>query len=161
MPSNVRVTNPGGSSNGDSHAAGRGRLRLKLAAIAYSTARHGIDADVRLLRSALALLCLAAFEYYEACTGADPSKRPVDPYLDFDNGKRASAAVERARDRLQLGAMAYGGARHGIDADAGMARAGLAIIAQASMEYYESFAGAEPSKRPVDALFAQIGGGAP
>lgn len=81
MPSNVRV-----SSVGDSHAAGRARLKLKLAAIAYVNARHGIDADVGLSRAGLALLASAAIEYYEALTGADPSKRPVDPHLQLDNG---------------------------------------------------------------------------
>lgn len=81
MPSHVRV-----SSNGDSHAAGRARLKLKLAAIAYVNARHGVDADVGMSRAGLALLAQAAMEYYEALTGADPKNRPVDPYLQLDNG---------------------------------------------------------------------------
>jgi hypothetical protein len=81
MPSNVRVT-----TNGDSHAIGRARVRLKLAAIAYTDARHGIDADVGMARAGLALLAQAAVEYYEALTGADPRNRPVDPHLQLDNG---------------------------------------------------------------------------
>jgi hypothetical protein len=81
MPSHVRVT-----SNGDSHAIGRARVRLKLAAIAYVNARHGIDADVGLSRAGLALLCSCAVEYYEALMGADPSKRQLDPHLQLDNG---------------------------------------------------------------------------
>jgi hypothetical protein len=61
-------------------------MKLKLAAIAYSNARHGIDADVGLSRQGLAILAQAAVEYYEALTGADPAKRPIDPYLQLDNG---------------------------------------------------------------------------
>ncbi len=82
MPSSVRVTTAGG----DSHAAGRARLKLKLAAIAYVNARHGVDADVGLSRAGLALLAQAAIEYYEALTGADPRKRPVDPHLQQLDG---------------------------------------------------------------------------
>lgn len=81
MPSHVRVT-----SNGDSHAIGRARVKLKLAAIAYANARHGIDADVGLSRAGLALLCQLACEYYEALANADPHKRPLDPHLQIDNG---------------------------------------------------------------------------
>jgi len=73
-------------SNGDSHAAGRARLRLKLAAIAYSNSRHGIDADVGLARAGLALLAQAAIEYYEALAGAASRDRPVDPHLHLDSG---------------------------------------------------------------------------
>lgn len=80
MPSHVRVN----GSGGDSHAAGRARVRLKLAAIAFVNARHGIDADQGLARAGLALLCSAAIEYYEAAIGADPRKRPVDLNLPLD-----------------------------------------------------------------------------
>lgn len=76
MPPNVRV-----SSNGDSHAIGRARVKLKLAAIAYTNARHGVDADVGLSRAGLALLCATAIEYYEALTGTKPDARLVDPLL--------------------------------------------------------------------------------
>jgi hypothetical protein len=77
MAANVRVTN-----NGDSHAIGQARMRLKLAALAYVNARHGVDADVGIARAGLAVLCTAAVQYYEALTGADPKKRPGDPQLD-------------------------------------------------------------------------------
>lgn len=83
MPTNVRVS---GNGTGDSHAAGRARLKLKLAAIAYGNARHGIDADQGLSRAGLALLCQAAIEYVEAITGSDPKRRPIDPHLQLDNG---------------------------------------------------------------------------
>jgi hypothetical protein len=85
VPSQVRVS----GGNGDSHAAGRARLKLKLAAIAYVNARHGIDADAGLSRAGLALLAQAAIEYYEAIAGADPSSRPVDPHLQLDNSNGA------------------------------------------------------------------------
>lgn len=81
MPSNVRVSSNG---HGNTHEAGRARLRLKLAAIAYVNARHGVDADAGLSRAGLALLASAAIEYYEALTGADPSKRPTDPVFQID-----------------------------------------------------------------------------
>jgi hypothetical protein len=85
VPSHVRVSG-GLNGGGDSHAAGRARLKLKLAAIAYGNARHGIDADVGLSRAGLALLCAAAIEYYESLPAVDPGKRPVDPYLQLDTG---------------------------------------------------------------------------
>lgn len=82
MSANVRVS----GGNGDSYAAGRARVKLKLAAIAYVNARHGVDADAGLSRAGLALLANAAIEYYEALTGADSKHRPVDPGLRLDNG---------------------------------------------------------------------------
>lgn len=81
MPTKVTV-----SHNGDSHAIGRARLRLKLAAIAYTNARHGVDAEVGIAREGLALLCSLACEYYEALTGADPRDRPIDPNLRLNGG---------------------------------------------------------------------------
>lgn len=133
MPVNVRV-----SGTGDSHAAGRSRLRLKLAAIGYVNARHGVDTDVGLARAGRALLRTAAIEYYEAVTGADPKHRPNSARLPLDNGT------------LELAAIAYVNARHGVDADSGLARAGLALLAQAAMEFYETLVGADPKKRAVD-----------
>jgi hypothetical protein len=82
MSATVRVS----GGNGDSRTAGLARLRLKLAAIAYVNARHGVDADAGLSRAGLALLASAAIEYYEALTGTDPKHRPVDPGLRLDNG---------------------------------------------------------------------------
>lgn len=132
MPNNsVRVSN-----NGDSHAAGRARYGLKLAAIGYASARHGVDADVAKARTGRAHLHSAAFEYYEAITGMGLQKRSVDLY-QFD-------------DDLTYAASAYVNARHGIDADMGLCRAGLAILCSASVEFCEAVAGADPKKRPVD-----------
>ena len=81
MPTKVQV-----SQNGDSHAIGRARLRLKLAALAYANARHGVDADVGISREGLALLCAMACEYYEALTGADSRERPIDPNFRLHGG---------------------------------------------------------------------------
>jgi hypothetical protein len=133
VPSIVRVT-----SNGDSHAIARVRQRLKLAAIGYAAARHGIDADVRKCRAGFIRLARMSIEYGETLMGADPRKRPIDPHLLPDN------------EDLMLAAIAYAAARHGVDADAGMSRAGLADLAQVSIDYYEVFLGAAPRKRPVD-----------
>jgi hypothetical protein len=81
MPPKVTV-----SQTGDSHAIGAARLRLKLAALAYTNARHGVDADVGMSRAGLALLCASAIEYYEALTGADPRDRPIDHQLRLNGG---------------------------------------------------------------------------
>lgn len=81
MPTKVTL-----SQTGDSHAIGAARLRLKLAAIAYVNARHGVDADVGMSRAGLQLLCSAAVEYYEALIGADPRDRPVDASLRLNGG---------------------------------------------------------------------------
>ena len=116
---------------------GRARVKLKLAAIAYVNSRHGIDADIRLTRAGLALLYNTAIDYYEALTGADPKKRLV-PDLQLDNVKLCIAAI------------AYVNARHGVDADAGLSRAGLALLCNAAIEYCEALMGGHPKKRPVD-----------
>jgi len=132
VPSNnVRVSN-----NGDSHAAGQARYGLKIAAIGYDSARHGIDADVKKARTGRAHLHSAAFEYYEAITGTRLQKRSIDLY-QFD-------------DDLTHAASAYVNARHGIDADTGLCRAGLALLCSASIEFCEAVAGADPRNRPVD-----------
>jgi hypothetical protein len=134
VPSNVRV-----SSVGDSHAMGRGRLKIKLAAIAYVCSLHGVDASVDRTRVGLVGLHIAAFEYYEELTGTDPRARPAEP---LHNAK--------ITHKLALAAMAYVNARHGVDADAGLSRAGLALLCSVAIEYCESIAGADPRKRPVD-----------
>jgi hypothetical protein len=139
VPNHVRV-----SSVGDSHAAGRARLKLKLAAIGYVNTRHGIDADVGLSRAGLALLTCAAVEYYAGLTGADMKGR--------------SASPARQLEDLQLAAIAYVNARHGVDADVGLARTGLALLAQAAIAYGEAIIGADPKQRPVDPHL-QLGNG--
>src|ERR1700751_1256304 len=133
---------------GDSLAAGHGRQKLKLAAIAYVNARHGVDADAEISRAGLGFLAQAALEYYEALMGADLKRRPTDPYFQLEGVDYPDGG--RARKRLQLAALAYVNARHGIDADQGMSRAGLALLAQAALEYYEALFAAVPKKQPAD-----------
>lgn len=139
MPAPVRV------SGGDSHAAGRARQHLKLAAIGYANARHGVDACAELALAARVLLCQKAVEFVEALSGSAPKGRRIDP-------QRGD------HETLQLAAIAYASARHGIDADVGVAREGLALLCQASINYVESLPKEEPlSKRSPQAPL-QIGG---
>ena len=151
MPPHAR--HPG---TGDSLAAGHGRQKLKLAAIGYVNARHGVDADVDIARAGLALLTQTALEYYEALMGASPKNRPADPYFLIDDVDVPEAT--RARQRLRLAAIAYVNARHGIDADRGMSQAGLALLAQAALEYYEVIMSTASSTNRQEAPL-QIGNG--
>lgn len=140
MPVHARV------SGGDSHAAGRARQHLKLAAIAYANARHGVDASVELARAALAFLCQKAVEFVDALSGSAPRGRRID----LQHGDH---------ETLQLAAIAYASARHGIDADVGVAREGLALLCQSAINYDESLPKEEMPKRSVHTRL-QIGGGA-
>ena len=144
----VRVTNNGSSTGTvDSHLAGRTRMRLKLAAIAYASARHGIDADDELAAAGLQMLCQVATEYYEVVAGGACV------------GEGDGPSARRGRVRLKLVAIAYMTARHGIDADQGLARTGLQLLCQAAIEYCEAIMGPSTRKKTVDP-FLQIGSGA-
>jgi hypothetical protein len=148
VPTHVRV-----SGTGDSHAAGRSRVVLKIGAIGYVSARHGIDTDARFARLARTRFRFAAVEYYEVVTAADPKNRPANLQQLIENGLNGD---------LEVAGIAYVSARHGVDADVGMSRAGLAILAQAAMDYgHEILTGArmDPKKRPADPFF-QLGNGA-
>ena len=140
----------------DSLAAGQGRQKLKLGAIGLVTARHGVDATVELAHAAVVYYCQMGLEYYEALMGTSPKNRPVDPYLQF--GEIDVPEVKRSRERFVLAGFAYAGARHGIDADAGMARTGMALMAQAALEYYETLVRVAPKKQPTE-VPRQIGNG--
>jgi hypothetical protein len=141
MPSYARV------NGGDSHAAGRARQRLKLAAISYFNARHGIDTDVELARAGLMFLCQMAVDYFVASLpGTHFKNRRLDLYAQGDS------------EMLQLAAIAYVGARHGVDADVGMTREGLAILCQAAIDFVESLPKEDQSKRSADSHL-QIGNG--
>ncbi len=59
--------------------------RLKLAATAYTTARHGADSNVEICRAGMAVLCEAAIRYCEDLTGRKPSG-VVDPTLALEDG---------------------------------------------------------------------------
>lgn len=141
MPASVRV------NGGDSHAAGRARQHLKLAAIGYANARHGVDADAELARAAIGFLCQKAAEFVETLSVASPKNRRID--------------LQRGdHETLQLAAIAYASARHGIDADVGMTREGLALLCQAAINYVESLPKEEPLKRQGSSPRLQIGNGA-
>lgn len=141
MPSHTRVTGI------DSPAAqGRARQRLKLFAIGYVNARHGIDASVDRAQAALFSLCQTAIEFVEALPGSLLKNRRIDLYRQGDNST------------LQFAAIAYAHARHGIDADVGMAREGLALLCQASIDFVESLPREDLAKRS-NGLPHQIGSG--
>jgi hypothetical protein len=142
MPSHTRVT------GGDSHAAGVARQRLKLAAIGYANSRHGIDAEIGLVNAAIGFLCQRAIEFVEALPGSHLMHRRGDLYRQGDS------------EKLQHTAIAYACARHGIDADVGMSREGMATLCQAAIDFVESLPKEDqPSKRAADPHF-QLNGGA-
>lgn len=145
MPAHARV-NGGDAHASNSHAAGRARQRLKLAAIGYVNARHGIDTDVDLARAGLMFLCQMAIEFVASLPGTYLKNRRIDLYAQGNS------------ETLKLAAIAYVSARHGIDADVGMSREGLAILCQAAIDFVESLPKDEP-KRSADP-HRQIGNGA-
>lgn len=130
----------------DSLAAGRGRQRLKLAAIGYVHSRHGVDADVESARANLMRLCQMAIEFVETLSGAHLKNRRIDLYRQGDN------------EALKFAAIAYVSARHGIDADRGLTQEGLQLLCQAAIDFVESLP-REDLKRPADPHH-QIGHGA-
>ena len=143
MPAHARVN----GSAGDSHAAGRGRQRLKLGAIGYASIRHGIDTDVDLVRTGVRVLCQMAIEFVAALPGMLLKNRRIDLYAQGNS------------EMLQLAAIAYASARHGVDADVGMAREGLAMLCQAAIDFVESLPKEDQPKRSTDPHL-QIGNGA-
>ena len=142
MPSPARVNGNGS----DSHAAGRARQRLKLAAIGYVNARHGVDTDIDLARAGLMFLCQMAIDFVAALPGAQLRNRRLDLYAQGNS------------EMLQLAAIAYVNARHGMDADRGMTQEGLALLCQAAIDFVESLPKEDPSKRSADPQ-RQIGNG--
>lgn len=139
MPTHSRVIGNGG----DSHAAGRGRQRLKFAAMGYGHSRHGVDADEGLTRVAVMHLCKTAFEYAEAAIPGSTKNRRIDPSNS---------------EMLRLAAIAYTHTRHGMDAERGIINEGLAILCQTAIEYVEASPRDEAAKRTTSASF-QIGNG--
>ena len=106
-------------ARGDSIQAGQARVRLKLGAIAYASAQVGLDVDAKLARVALGALIEAGIRYWEAVTG-----------------KRFTAKVDFTRaDELRVAALAYVNARHGVDANIEIARAGMGVLCEASINY--------------------------
>jgi hypothetical protein len=146
MPFHTRV-NGSDAHAANSHAAGRARQRLKLAAIGYVNARHGIDTDVDLARAGLMFLGQMAIEFVAALPGTLLKNRRVDLY------------TQGTYEMLKLAAIAYVSARHGVDADVGMAREGLALLCQAAIDFVESLPKEDQPKRSTDPHL-QIGNGA-
>jgi hypothetical protein len=140
MPAHARA------NGGDSLAAGRGRQRLKLVALGYVNARHGVDADVELARAGLERLCQVAVEFVDTLAGTTLKSRRIGSYHQGDSST------------LQLAAIAYASARHGIDADVGMAREGLALLCQAAIGYVESLPWEDSPKRQAG-THLQLGNG--
>jgi hypothetical protein len=140
MPSHARA------NGGDSAASGRARQRLKLAAIGYVNARHGIDTDADLVRQGLRTLCQMAAEFVQTLNLTQLNNRRIDLWAQGDT------------ESLKIAAIAYVCARHGIDADRGMTVEGLAFLCQAAINFVEGLPKEEP-KRPLDPQL-QIGGGA-
>ncbi len=59
--------------------------QLRLAAIAYTSVRHGADANEESARVGLGILCQASIRYCEALVGGKP-KPVTDPTLQLDPG---------------------------------------------------------------------------
>lgn len=135
-------------NGGDSPAAqGRARQRLKLAAIGYVNSRHGVDASVELAHAGLIGLRKVALEFVDALPGALLKNRRIEFWRPSNDAA------------LQLAAIAYVSARHGIDADVGMAREGLALLCQAAIDYVETLPKEDAAKRSLH-THLQIGNGA-
>ena len=131
-------------ANGDSLAAGHARQRLKLLAIGYASARHGVDGEIELVRAGIARLCQGAVEYVVAAAPEALKNRRIDRPGNSE--------------MLQLAALAYANARHGIDADVGMSREGLAMLCQAAISYVESLPWVDSLKRS-SSVHLQLGNG--
>jgi hypothetical protein len=131
--------------SGDSQASGRGRQHIKLAGLAYNSARQGIDATVEKAHAASVFLRRKAIELVATLPGNLLRNRRLDPNLGNS-------------EMLELAAMAYASARHGIDADVGMAREGMALLCQEAVNYCETLPMEDQPKRPASAHF-QLGNG--
>ena len=143
MPAQARV------NGSDSPAAGRGRQRLKLHGIGYAHARHGIDADADRAWAASMLLRRMAVEFVTTLPGSLLRNRRTD----------LQAIAQADGTMLEHAAIAYSAARHGVDADVGMAREGMAMLCQAAIDFVEGLPKEDPAKRTPDAHL-QIGNGA-
>jgi len=121
-----------GSANGDSLAAGRGRQRLKLAAVGYAASRHGIDAHEELVREGVERLCKLALEFVETLPGSLAKGRRLHP--------------QTRSEGLQIAALAYAAARHGVDAEVGIVREGMANLCQAAIDFVEALPKEEPKR---------------
>lgn len=128
------------------------RIRLKLYALAYVEARHGIDASPALLWDALVILCETAKIYVGALEGLD-KRNLIDRSLADDRGAangrtmggQARDRVSAARTELKLAALAFEANRRGADSTA-YDGFGLALVCQAAIQYVEALEGPVGSK---------------
>lgn len=139
MPSHARI------SSGDSQAAGRARQHIKLAGIGYAAALHGLHATPERANASRVFLRQKAIEFVDTLPGNLLKNRRLDPHLGDS-------------EMLELAAIAYAHARHGIDADVGMAREGMALLCQEAINYAESLPREDVPKRSTSPHL-QIGGG--
>lgn len=160
---NVRVFNnaPKGvraPTRESSHA----RVRLKLYALAYVEARHGVDASPAMCWDALVLYCQSALMYVASLEGKDPSVGvPIDRTIHDDRGPSASRTmvpggdrVAQARTELKLAAMGYEAVRRGADSYTQGGHAAIAMVCQAAIRYAEALEGGTADKSH---LFTQLG----
>jgi hypothetical protein len=103
-----------------------------------------VDGDVELVRAALTRLCQGAVDFVAAAAPSAVKNRRIDRPGNSE--------------MLQVAALAYANARHGIDADVGMAREGLAMLCQASISYVEALPWEDTVKRSTG-LHLQLGNG--
>lgn len=71
-------------------------------------------------------------------------------------GRRIDQPLQGNVEGLQIAAIAYESCRHGIDADVGMAKEGLAMLCQAAIDYVATL----PLEEPRRSAELQLGNGA-
>lgn len=144
--SRVQIFNRSGLPR-QSHVQTQARIRLKLYALAYVEARHGIDASPALLWDALAIFCESAKIYVGALENVD-KQHLVDRSLMDDRGAANGRTmgghtrdrVAAARTGLKLAALAFESNRRGADSTA-YDGFGLALVCQAAISYVEALEG--------------------
>lgn len=132
----------------DSVPVAKRRVRLKLAALAFSASRHGADAQGLSIRG-LEFLALSAAEYVRELVGGTA---PIDP--------RRLSTDERHIGELRLAALAYTETRHGADSTTKFAESGLAMLCQAAIEFMQGLPGwGRYAEDAVDPLLLEDGEG--
>lgn len=127
MPAMTPGARPGAAkvelsdARGDTLEAGRARVRLKLSAIAWAHSQAGLDTGAGVQRAALGMLVEAGVRYWEAI---------------MNRKYEGDRSLERT-DILKVAAHAYAGARHGVDANVEICRAGLGALCEAAIRFCE------------------------
>lgn len=129
---------------GDSPAAARTRVMLKLAALGYHGIRCGADATPALVGASLVHLAGCAVGYYHALGGSLPRPESIAP----------TPEAEQCLAQLQISASAYSCARHGSDACIEFSRDALGALCMAAIAYCQSLPGADTDARIVDSGLA-------